>query len=85
MKNDIPPPHPPGGYGRPYWRKRLGKSGDSLRLYLPHPLCQELGLIIGSEVLVYIVGKVICLQPAAAVEFAPGVVRADKEEANAKS
>lgn len=61
-------------YSPRYWRKRVNKNGNSLHVNLPHPMVRDLNLAHGAEVLVYIVGRVICIQPASMEPFWPEVV-----------
>lgn len=67
---------PPQGYqySPRYWRKRLNKNGNSLHVNVPYPICRDLGLGLHAEVLVYVVGHVICIQPAKLEPFWPEVV-----------
>lgn len=68
-------PYSPGSYSARHWRKRMHRGGASLYVYLPYPLCRELGLSHNSEVLVYLVGKAIVIQAADDPQFTPLVAQ----------
>jgi len=53
---------------------RLHRSGNSYGLYIPKTIAAQLGLESSDEVLLYIVGRVLCIQPAVRSSFVPGVV-----------
>lgn len=78
-------PHPQYRYSPRYWRKRILKSGGSLYVNLPFPILRDLGLSHHGEVLVYLVGRVICIQPASIEEFWPEVVSVRSQKSEARS
>lgn len=57
-----------------YFTRQLRVVGNSLSVGIPPPIRADLGLVPGSEVRVYVVGRVICVQPTYAAGFTPGVI-----------
>lgn len=73
-------PHPQYEYSPKYWRRRINRSGNSLHLNIPHPICFDLGIELGCEVIVYVVGKTLCVEKATGFDFWPAVVSAAPEK-----
>ncbi len=67
-------PHPGYQYSPRFWRKRILKSGGSLYVNLPSAVLRDLGIAQHAEVLVYVVGRVICVQASKVEGFWPEVV-----------
>jgi len=59
---------------RRYITKRLHQAGASLGIYIPKPYVTALALSPKSDMLMYMVGGVICLQPVKGETFVPGVI-----------
>jgi len=54
--------------------RRVHRAGSSVQITIPYPIAQALGIKIGDEVRVYLVGHVMCVQRVDVGGFLPGVV-----------
>jgi antitoxin component of MazEF toxin-antitoxin module len=57
-----------------YLTRKVVKQGGSMAIHLPRPCTHAIGIEVGDEVRVYVVGHVICVQRAPKTDFAPGVI-----------
>lgn len=60
--------------GPRYRTSRVHRTGNSYAIYLPKAIVTALGVDEFREVKVYVVGDVICLQPARQESFVPHVI-----------
>jgi len=84
--NYTPPGTPPDDRGC-VWRKKTTRSGHSLKVVIPSAICKELGLGQLSEVVVYLVGKTMCVERARDSGWTPQVrsVNVQQEEAHGEA
>jgi Antidote-toxin recognition MazE, bacterial antitoxin len=67
-------PNLPSEY-RPRFRTvRLHRSGNSLGIYIPKVIAEQVGIGKHDELRMYVVGRVICLQAVSRDSFTPGVL-----------
>lgn len=58
---------------------RIHRGGNSLGVYVPKLMADQLGLAACSEVRVYIVNGVLCIEPVKREDWIPAVVAAAGE------
>lgn len=58
---------------------RIHRGGNSLGVYIPRLMAEQLGLAACSEVRVYIVSGVLCIEPVKREDWTPAVVAAAAE------
>jgi len=53
---------------------RLHRSGNSYGLYIPKLVAAQMAIAEGEEIRMYVIGRVLCIEPVTRPEWAPGVV-----------
>jgi len=60
--------------GQRFLTRRVHRAGASCQVTIPQPIARAVGIKIGDELRIYLVGQVVCLQRADQGGFLPGVV-----------
>lgn len=60
--------------GRRFLTRRVHRAGASVQITIPHQIAKTVGIQVGDEVRVYLVGQVMCVQRVDAGGFVTGVV-----------
>lgn len=59
---------------------RLHRSGNSLGLYIPRKMALQLGITTSDSLRLYIVGRVLCVEPMKPELWTPAVVEAQESD-----
>jgi antitoxin component of MazEF toxin-antitoxin module len=60
--------------GQRFLTRRVHRAGASVQVTIPAAIARAVGINIGDEVRIYLVGQVVCLQRADTGGFLAGVV-----------